>query len=471
MLLRLRPPKITVCIPTYNQARYLGDAIRSALAQTEADFELVVYDDASTDETPAVIASFQDPRIRSFRQTQNVGIARNRNSCVSVARGRYLAWLDGDDVYRPNMLALQAAVLDGDPRVGLVHGNHDVIGDDGRALPDWEPPFRQDTVERGEVAFRELMLANYITAPTVLIRRECYDCVGGYAQELSRSGEDWELWLRVALHFDIAYTSARVASYRQHAESSSNGTVASGVRVRLDIAAIKRVFDPGRNLPIPDRNALRRSASAALAVKALVHAGSAFVTGNRTAALRSAVQAFRQYPLLARRREAGRLLLSILTRDEYANYRHTKSLLAVLHRSLDGSRFADRIRKLSVSDPAWEQCVRDVAGIVKRRVPPGAQVAIVDKHDPTLLHLCGRSGWHFPDLRSLPTGYPTDSEEAVEHLEMLRRKGARYLVFPNHAYWWLEHYDGLARQLETSSTVVWDDDRCQIYELAAPVAS
>ena len=468
---RLQPPKITVCIPTYNQAPYLGEAMRSALAQTEADLELVVYDDASTDETPAVIASFQDPRIRSFRQTRNVGIARNRNSCVAASRGRYLAWLDGDDTYRPNMLTLQAAVLDGNPRIGLVHGNHLVVGDDGRALPDWEPPFEQDVVERGEAAFRELVLSNYITAPTVLIRRECYDRVGGYAHELSRSGEDWELWLRVALHFDIAYTAEPVASYRQHAGSSSNGTVASGERVRLDIAAIERVFDARRRLQIPDRRALRRRANAALAVKALVHSGSAFVLGNRTAALRSVVRALRRRPTLACRSDAGRLVLSILTGDEYANYRHTKALLAQLHRSLEGSRFADRIRKLSVTDPAWEQSVRDVASVVKRRVPRGAQVAVVDKHDPTLLHFSGRSGWHFPDLRSLPTGYPTDSKAAVEHLEVLRRRGARYLVFPSHAYWWLEHYEGLARHLEAAATVVWDDDCCQIYELAAPVAS
>ena len=468
---QLRPPKITICIPTYNQAAYLGDAIRSALAQTEPDFELVVFDDASTDETPSIVASFRDSRIRSFRQTHNVGIARNRNSCLAVARGRYLAWLDGDDVYRPDMLARQASVLDRNPAVGLVHGNHLVVGDDGRALPDWKQPFTEDVVERGHLAFRELVLSNYVAAPTVLIRRECYERVGGYAHELSRSGEDWELWLRVALHFDIAYTSEPVASYRQHAESSSNRTVASGERVLLDIATIERVFNPRRLLPIPDRVALRRNADAALAVKALVHSGTAFAVGNRTVAFHSVLRAFRRAPSLLRDHHAGRLLLSILSGDEYGNYRHSKALLAKLHGSLEGSRFANRIRKISVTDPAWERSVRDVAGIVRRRVPRGAQIAVADKHDPTLLHLSGRNGWHFPDLRSLPTGYPPDSDAAVEHLELLRRRGARYVVFPSHAYWWLERYQGLARHLETECTVVCHDDRCHIYELTAPGAS
>src|SRR4051794_19211018 len=140
--MRLSSPKISVCIPTYNQERFLAAAIQSVLDQTEIDFEIVVFDDASTDRTEAVVSSFEDPRIRCFRQQRNVGIARNRNSCLRVARGRYLGWLDGDDLYRPNMLAVQAAVLDRNPRVGLVHGNHHVIGDDGRLLPDWAPAFR-----------------------------------------------------------------------------------------------------------------------------------------------------------------------------------------------------------------------------------------------------------------------------------------------------------------------------------------
>jgi glycosyltransferase involved in cell wall biosynthesis len=467
----VQQPKISVCIPTYNQARYLGEAIRSALDQSERDLEVIVFDDFSTDDTPAVVASFGDPRIRSFRQARNVGIARNRNSCLAVARGRYLAWLDGDDLYRPNMLALQAGVLDRNPGVGLVHGNHHVVGEDGRSLPGWAQPFTHDVVENGHAAFRELVLSNYVTAPTVLVRRECYERVGNYASELSRSGEDWELWLRIALHFDIAYTSERVASYRQHAESSSNGTVSSGERVLLDIAAIKRVFDPRRRLPIPDGPALRKQADAALAVKALVHSGSAFTVGKRRVAGRFALRALQLDPSLTRSRSAAILLLSIVSGDEYANYCHTKALLARLYDSLRGSRFAEKIRKLSVIDPAWEQSVREVAGIVRRNVPHGARVAVVDKHDPTLLRLSGRRGWHFPDLQSLSTGYPSDSEAAVEHLELLRRRGARYVVFPSHAYWWLEHYLGLARHLEKTCTPVWQDDRCHIYELPSGVAA
>ena len=459
-------PKISVCIPTYNQGRYLGVAIRSALEQTERDIEVIVFDDASTDDTPAVVASFGDPRLRGFRQARNVGIAHNRNSCLAVARGRYLAWLDADDVYRPDMIAVQAAVLDRCRRVGVVHGNHDVIGDDGRALPAWPAPFAEDTIEPGLEAFRELILSNYVTTSTVLVRRDCYDRVGVYSAELARSGEDWELWLRIALRFDFAYTVDQIASYRQHPASSSNETVASGERVRLDMAAVDRILDPRRGHPIPNLTAVKRRAEAALAVKALVHAGSAFAAGNRAEALRTVLLALGRKRALARTPAATLLVLSILLGREYANYRHSRALLGQLHHELEGSRFADRIRKLSVPDPAWERSVRDVARVIRRSVPSNARVAVVDKHDPTLLHLCGRKGWHFPDLQILPGGYPRDSAAAVDHLESLRRRGARYIVFPSHAYWWLDHYQGLADHLETEYASIWRDDSCRIYALA-----
>jgi glycosyltransferase involved in cell wall biosynthesis len=117
------PPAITVCVPTYNRARYLPQALESIAAQTHAGWEAVVYDDASTDDTAEVIGSFRDDaRFRFFRQPRNVGIAANRNACLREARGDYIAWLDSDDVYEPEMLATQAAVLDRRPGVGLVHG-------------------------------------------------------------------------------------------------------------------------------------------------------------------------------------------------------------------------------------------------------------------------------------------------------------------------------------------------------------
>src|SRR5262249_40196278 len=163
-------------------------------------------DDSSTDETEKLVAAIEDPRIRYFRQPRNVGIPRNRNSCLEVARGRYIAWLDSDDIYYPEMLALQSAVLDRHLNVGMAHGAYHIIEGEGRRMSDWPLPFSHDTIQSGAEVLRELTLHNYVTTPTVMVRRSCQDQVGLFANDLPL-GEDWEMWLRIALHADIAYTS------------------------------------------------------------------------------------------------------------------------------------------------------------------------------------------------------------------------------------------------------------------------
>src|SRR2546421_6842676 len=150
----IEQPKISVCIPTYNQGRYLGQALESVLRQTLSDFEIIVYDDASTDDTQQVVEGVRDARLRYFRQSHNVGIAGNRNSCLAVARGQYITWLDSDDVYLPEMLTVQSAVLDQHPNVGLAHSAYEVIDGEGRLLPDWPLPFACDVREQGREALR-----------------------------------------------------------------------------------------------------------------------------------------------------------------------------------------------------------------------------------------------------------------------------------------------------------------------------
>jgi hypothetical protein len=108
---------------------------------------------------------------------------------------------------------------------------------------------------------------------------------------------------------------------------------------------------------------------------------------------------------------------------------------------------------------------------VRRTVPADACVGAVAKWDPSLLALCERDGRNFPDRRTLPDGYPADSDEAVAHLEAQRRDGVSHLVVPSPSFWWLEHYAGLAAHLETAHRRVWGDDDCVIFELGEPVAA
>jgi glycosyltransferase involved in cell wall biosynthesis len=457
-------PKVSVCMPTYNQGRYLRQALESVLRQKLQDFEIVVFDDASTDETPEIVAAFHDERIRYFRQERNVGIAANRNSCIAKARGRYLAWLDSDDVYLTDMLAVQSAILETHPNVGLVHGAFEVIDHDGRRLPDWPLPFKCDVIEPGPRALRELVLQNYITAPTVMVRRACFDRVGRYATELSNSGEDWEMWLRIALHADIAYTATAVAQYRQHKNSSSSFSVKNGDRLRNDFKVLQTFLKKYAQLD-PDNATLRNQAHAALAVKALILSGERFTRKQYWAASRALLVNFDLAKRLLRNRHGRRLLISTVSRNEFANYRHSKALMSELYSQLASTAYAEKIKKLAVEDPEWQNRLRKVAGVIRKLVPEGARLAAVDKSDPTLLHLCDRKGWHFPDWSLLPDGYPRDSRVAIKHLEQLRSRGADYIVFPSAAFWWLEFYEEFNRHLNDSYTCLWRDDNCVVYEL------
>jgi hypothetical protein len=199
-------------------------------------------------------------------------------------------------------------------------------------------------------------------------------------------------------------------------------------------------------------------------VKALQAAGRAYAAGSTREALASTLTAYRLAPHLLASADALLLPPAQLRRDDYACFTHARALTANAHRLLSGSRFAQSLEKFAVPDPAWDDELAAVASVVRSCVPPRARVAAVDKHDPTLLHLAGRRGWHVPDLQLLP-GYPRDGAEAVAHLEALEARGASHLVLPSHAYWWLDHYVELAGHLD-SCRAVWSDDHCRIYELA-----
>lgn len=457
-------PLVTVCMPTRNRAAMLRDALASVLAEPLDDLEIVVLDDASDDDTRAVVLGFGDRRIRYRRHPRRVGIVCNRNACLEAARGRYLAWLDDDDAYLPGGLVRQLAVLEREPDVVLAHGAFEVVDGDGRPQPLWERPFDEDTVEPGARAFRELLLSNYIGAPTVVVRAAAQRSAGPYAEELGDRGEDWDAWLRIALRGDLAYSAAPVATYRCHAESASHGRAGSLAWLRSEARVVSRALETGGFAPAV-RRALARRARAALGIKAVMAATHALARGRARAAARAARWAGRAFPpshehLLA---AAG----AAVDRNEHAFHVETGRALRAMTHAIPDSRFGRAVRARLAATDAWTAERTGVARRIRRVVPAGARVLAVDKWDPSLLREAGRRGGHFPDLALHPRGYPADDEDAIRHLADLRARGAEYLVFPNAGFWWLDHYTGFARHLSARHERVWADDVCVIYRLAA----
>ena len=454
-------PEISVCVPVRNGEQFVAEAVRSALAQRGRTLEVVVYDDASTDATAWVIAALNDERVRCERGERRIGVAAARNACLAAARGRYIAWLDADDVLLDGTLARQAAVLERHPRVGLVHGRAEIVDTAGRRLADWPAPFAQDTLQPARDAFVDLLLANPVTTSTTLVRRAAHDAVGPFATEIGASSTDWDMWLRIARRWDVAYTAAPAARYRQHPASISTTTERSGARLACDIRVVRAALHAAPDDLAPDAAARAR---AALAAKALARSGDLFTSGHRGAAAAAVLLAIGLDPRTLARPDAALLVAATVAGRELANHRLSRRLRGRLRGRLAGT-LAAPARKEAVEDPAWTNTLRAIAASVRANVPRGAQVGAIDNWDPTLLSLARRPGPHFPDRALLPGGYPATSREAIDHLEALRARGMEYLVVPCSAFWWSEHYAEWARHLEQRYTRTFADERCVIWQL------
>ena len=202
-------PRVSVVIPTYNCARYLGQAIDSVLAQTYADLEVIVMDDCSRDNT-AEVAFAYGSRIRYLRQ-ENSGLPAARNRAIEAAGGELIALLDADDWWEPSKLERQVALIDADSDVALVYTDLRVVYDDGRVIPSFlaSRPLASD----GYV-FQKLAQSGFILPSTVVVRRASLEAVGMF-DETMRSHEDIELWLRLCHRWKVASVHVPLVNRRQ----------------------------------------------------------------------------------------------------------------------------------------------------------------------------------------------------------------------------------------------------------------
>ncbi len=233
-------PRVSICIPSYRGATTIGAAIDSVLAQRFQDFELIVVDDASPDDTAAVVAARRDPRLRLLRNERNLGPQGNWNRCLAVARGEYFKLLPHDDLLHPDCLQRQVAVLDGDAAGGiaLVFAARDVIGPDGRVRLAGRglPAGREGPIDRDEVLRQCLRHGtNVIGEPgAVLFRRALVERAGGFDMRHPYV-IDLEYWLRLLQHGKAWYCAQALASFRVWRGSWS---VAIGRRQAADFGAL-----------------------------------------------------------------------------------------------------------------------------------------------------------------------------------------------------------------------------------------
>ena len=202
-------PKVSVIIPAYNAMRFLPQTVESVLQQTLRDFEVLIVDDGSKDDTAKWAAAHSDPRVKLISRP-NGGAAAARNTGIANAAGEYVAFLDADDLWRPTKLEKQVARMEADLNVGLVDAWISYIDGDGEAMGK---VMTQDL--EGDV-WAQMVEYNLVRCgSTPLVRRRCFEEVGTF-DESFRFSEDWEMWIRITARYQFAVVKEPLVAYRQH---------------------------------------------------------------------------------------------------------------------------------------------------------------------------------------------------------------------------------------------------------------
>jgi glycosyltransferase involved in cell wall biosynthesis len=213
----MNSPRVSVILPIFNGARYLAEAIESALAQTYTHYEIIAVNDGSRDGSNQIVKDYLGSgRIQYFEQA-NLGVARARNTGIAHSSGEFIALLDQDDIWLPDKLEKQIAYMKAHPAVALLHARVACIDDNGREVNCKGSIYVDDT--SGDCAER-LVSGNRIALLTVMIRRSCLDEVGTFRQAFAPA-DDWHLWLRIAVRHPLGFLDEVVGKYRIHGSNES----------------------------------------------------------------------------------------------------------------------------------------------------------------------------------------------------------------------------------------------------------
>ncbi len=218
----MKTPKVTFIVPCYNLAHLLSECINSILSQTFEDFEILIMDDCSPDNTPEVARSFADPRVIHVRNETNLRHLANYNKGIGMARGEYIWLISADDLLRGNnVLQRYVDVLDNQPHVGFTFcPAMAVIDHEEREIVPWSYHGDKDAIFKGLDFLDKLLKYNCVAAPSVLARKECYQ-VEVFPPDLPNTG-DWYLWCIFSLYYDVAYFCEPLVGYRFHKGQMTN---------------------------------------------------------------------------------------------------------------------------------------------------------------------------------------------------------------------------------------------------------
>ena len=492
--------KLSVVIPVHNRAQLTERCLEAVLADERRPEELIVVDDASTDSTPELLASY-GAALRTIRLERNEGFARASNRGAAAAGGEAIVFLNNDTEPRPGWLAALAAYAEDHPPAavigarllyptGAVQHAGVAIGQDGypHNLYAGFPPDHPAVVRS-----RRLQV---VTGACMLVRRDAFEAAGGFDPGFFNSLEDVDLCLRIGeVGGEVHYCAEAIVTHLESASRGRRDRFEQSLalyrqrwrqRVRRDDLAVY-AEDGLIEAEYAESYPLRLEISPELAIVAdrerplerLLEAYAGQVAELSAEVVRLTVA------LGARARALGAEEAPILGNgvvsegdglDHAAFLREATRLeagVAALQRRLEsaGAPTPAGDDFTASSNLGYRLMVERLRAAVTEAVPAGARILIVSRGDRELVDLEGLDCHHFPqDEDGRYAGFhPRDGAEAVAQLEALRQKaGAEYLVFPATAYWWLEHYGELAAHLDGLERT--DGDVCTIFRLDGGVA-
>ena len=275
-------PKVSVVIPAYNAAQFVRETLDSVLAQTFRDFEIIVVDDGSKDDTAAIVESFNAPQVRCLRKT-NGGVSTARNFGIAESSGEYIALLDADDVWETTKLERQVALLDAKPNVGLCFVGMQRVDAQTRLLSLTEAFDYEDFT-------MALLLYSCVVSgscSSVMIRRDVFAQTDGFDSRFSTAA-DWEFWLRLSLITKFAPVPEFLVKYRILANSMSRNPAT----VKRDTIGVLDKFFANPDLPAKYQRLKAKSYSNNL----LIVSGEFLHNGQIGESLKCMIAALRHQP-------------------------------------------------------------------------------------------------------------------------------------------------------------------------------
>lgn len=211
------PPKVSVIIPTFNRSDLLKRSVKSVLNQTFQEFELIIVDDASADDTTNIVREIEDSRINYIKNEKNLGKPLTLNRGIRLAKGEYVGLLDDDDEWLPEKLEKQIKKFDNTSRnVGVVYCGFSYV----LKIENNKNISKILIPELNGHLYTDLLKSNFIGGSTPLIKKECFQ-KSGYFDRLLQSGQDWDMWIRISKNYEFDFVREALVTYHIHGEQIS----------------------------------------------------------------------------------------------------------------------------------------------------------------------------------------------------------------------------------------------------------